>query len=763
MNTCTDKRFADMLYAYELGLLGEEETRELEIHLLECDDCFARASQLDPAMRLIRESERIREEILKDEAAESPGEPAKSKAPGGWRRVIPIGLAAAALFILLIVQPWEIRISPRQEAEAAENRLVILNFRNLVDPADTSRLGEITASLLITDLSDSRLVDVVSSQRLDELRSLEDSGEGDSLSTRQAKAVARRARARWMLEGDILQVQPRLEITVQLLEVPSGDLVASRRVTGDDGESIFSLVDKLSAGVKDDLPLRPIDRDDLDQKVADVTTHSTDAYRWYLEGVGNMNKLYNAEAVAAFQKALQYDSTMAMAYYYLSLLADADYLEKAVEYSDRTNRKERAQIMARKAAVDRDFEGAIAEMQRLVEDYPDDEEAHYRLGHYYLIANRRTEAVHEFERVVEIDPLYKVAYNQLAYAYLKAGEYDKSIVAINKYIEIAPDEANPYDSRGDIYAAAGNLKGAIASYKKALVIKPDFPHSLLYLGIMYLFDQRYTEADSCFIAYTQSGDSAYRRANGRLYRACIPVFQGDFDEALGLLDESLVADSLEDRADLTYQSAAQKHFLKALIYREQGKSDQVLVETRRSMEVVRSIHPGDTWSYQYMYAQFLAENGQFERAMTAAKELKQYLVKIGQKNMPDYWYAMGCTKLSRGDATGAVTDLAIARETNARVYTMYMTGRAYMEAGRVESAVAEFQKILGAFSVDRANWGIWSIKSHYYLGKAYEESRWYDRAAEQYRAFLDHWDGSKAAPDLQDDARQRLTALEARP
>lgn len=39
-------------------------------------------------------------------------------------------------------------------------------FDNLVDPGDSLRLGEIATNLLITDLSQSRYVNVVSSQRL---------------------------------------------------------------------------------------------------------------------------------------------------------------------------------------------------------------------------------------------------------------------------------------------------------------------------------------------------------------------------------------------------------------------------------------------------------------------------------------------------------------------------------------------------------------------------------------------------------------------
>ena len=43
---CTNKRFADMLHHYELGMLTDEQRREFELHLLECDYCFGRVEKL---------------------------------------------------------------------------------------------------------------------------------------------------------------------------------------------------------------------------------------------------------------------------------------------------------------------------------------------------------------------------------------------------------------------------------------------------------------------------------------------------------------------------------------------------------------------------------------------------------------------------------------------------------------------------------------------------------------------------------------------
>ena len=48
---------------------------------------------------------------------------------------------------------------------------------------------------------------------------------------------------------------------------------------------------------------------------------------------------------------------------------------------------------------------------------------------------------------------------------------------------------------------------------------------------------------------------------------------------------------------------------------------------------------------------------------------------------------------------------------------------------------------------------------HYYLGQAYEQSRWRDRAIEQYETFLDIWKDADARLESVEDAKARLARL----
>ncbi len=64
MNTaCTDNDIGTLLHAWELGFLDDRESEQLEVHLLTCDYCFAKASALSDEMLVLDRSSDARDTI----------------------------------------------------------------------------------------------------------------------------------------------------------------------------------------------------------------------------------------------------------------------------------------------------------------------------------------------------------------------------------------------------------------------------------------------------------------------------------------------------------------------------------------------------------------------------------------------------------------------------------------------------------------------------------------------------------------------------
>jgi hypothetical protein len=85
-----------------------------------------------------------------------------------------------------------------------------------------------------------------------------------------------------------------------------------------------------------------------------------------------------------------------------------------------------------------------------------------------------------------------------------------------------------------------------------------------------------------------------------------------------------------------------------------------------------------------------------------------------------------------------------------------------VESGRLGEAVDLLEDGLNRYDWVRATTPIWSIKAHYYLGRAYEGSGWDSKAIDQYEIFVGTWKDADPGIHVLEDARERLALLKSR-
>ncbi len=762
MSGCGNRRFEELLHAYELGMLTDQERGELEIHLLECSHCFAKVEHLTGAAQIMRRDSDIRTLVKElDTAFETEGYTAVERdrtSPTRRARLalIPFSAIAALLLLFFILKDWTLVFEPTQEVRAAENRLAIMYFDNLTDPVDSQKLAEIVTSLLTTSLSESRSLQVISSQRIYDI--LKQLGQ-DSIRVvdRQlASQVAAIAKARWMVTGSILHMRPSLMVSAQVADVSTGTLVGSQSVIADSTETVFSIADKLATGIRRDLKL-PTSLPQEIPSVADVTTHSAGAYYYYIKGVDYYYKQYEGEAVECFRKALQSDSAFAMAYYYLAALdftPQRDVLmAKAVTYADKASERERHYIRSGAALTSGDLAQAVSELEQLLDRHPDEKQALLRLGACQYYQRRYQEAINSFNAALALDSLYKEPYDFLAYAYDRIGNAEMSILAINKYVALAPNDAGPYKSRGDLYALNGRLGDAIRSYRKALEIKPDFWPSIDALGIMHVFMGDYVAAESCFHALANASDKVFR-ASARNDEAFLLLNQGRLREAVESLDTSISQDLRENLQDC----ANYKSLMKALVYEEQGKLDKAVTELDQYMAVAGPRREKASYS---LYVKLLTDVCDTTRAAQVTAELGKDL-EGANADSSLYWCACGLMERARGHATSSLAYLEKATKETRDFFAGYNLALGYLNSQKLAEAVARFEKLISSYKSQRLFYGTYNVKMHYYLGIAYEESNWHEKAIEQYQMFLNTWMSSDPGIKAVEDAKARLAHLRTR-
>ncbi|MEN8007592.1 MAG: FlgO family outer membrane protein [Candidatus Krumholzibacteriota bacterium] len=690
--------------------------------------------------------------------AADPGPPHRSRAKL-WLPVIAVAIVVA---VQLIFQPFKVENTSDRPATAGENTLAVMYFENMVDRADSSRLGEIATNLLITDLSEADNVKVLSSQRLYDILKLKGK-EGAKLIDREtATEVAQHAGARRMLLGSILQTEPHVLITAQLVDVGTGEIEASQRVSGEAGERVFALIDRLSDEVRKDLELPAGSSAATEVSVADATTHNREAYRSYLEGIEYERRYYFEQALEAFKRAAELDSDFAMAHYAVARRSpnsteSRHEIELAKKLSSSLGQREKRYINSKYASLHSDIETAIREMELLIEAYPDEKDAYFRLGNLYQSRDEQR-AIEYYRRAVEIDPLFRDAYNQLAYRYQSLNEFDNAIWAITQYINVAPDEPNPYDSRADMYAQNGKLDQAIESYRKALAIDPEFHMSRAGLGHMYLFKRDYEEARKAYQVLVDADNPTWR-TDGRAYLAYIPLAQGQWEEATRILHEGIAADQ-QETGDYQYFGPVLKLYSVAVancsVTWEEG-----LAFTRSGIDLFRRFDPAfpfGAWEATELFWQLKGGQITPAEADSSFAGLRRKVENESPLNLPALDWVGGNIAMEQGRFHDAIESFGEAVSVTKPWFWYYPLLVCYLEVGRIDEAVELAERLLRWHSDLRAAF-LLGVKIHHLAGKVYQAAGQSDKAIEQFELFLMIWKNADPVFPEIDDAKQRLEFL----
>ncbi|HSH00646.1 MAG TPA: tetratricopeptide repeat protein [candidate division Zixibacteria bacterium] len=634
-------------------------------------------------------------------------------------------------------------------------------FDNLSDPSDSNRMGEMCSDLLITGLSDNPDIHILSSQRIyDILKKLGKEGQRQ-VDLETANTIAKEAHARWMLVGKIIQTNPLL-VTTQILDTYTGDLRAAQRSAAESGENIFEQFDRLAAEVRQDLGL------DVDSgaNLAEMITTSPEAYRFYLEGVEHCQKFYKPQALDAFRLALQLDSTMAMAYFYIArhrLGGDRkEMMDKAMRYSDKLPESQRRYVRALYEFVNGNLTEAITILEEAISRDSTDKDAYNDLaGMYLLIPGGIPDALKARKKVVELDPVNDHALNECAMNFLSLREYDSAAAYAARVIELVPEQANPYDTYALTLLTQGRYRDAADNFLKALSINPrlTYTHDVLARLYAYLGDQKMF--DSCLALKMQLGTPNYR-ASARYDAATFFRYTGAFGDAAAITQDGIRNDSLE--VDPAKTGMYPLMFtLKSWCYRELGAFDSARSAAERSVAESRSFGPSTQIVTASDLAMALASQGDVAGSRAALSSAAESLKSTSRSTSHAvYQTALGWLTFHAGAPDSAVAILQRAAEIDVEYYrpcVEFYLAQIYIERGQSQLAIPLLEN--WTVRIENLNWQEpeMFVKAYYFLGRAYQDLNERDQAVAHYRRFLDRWGGSSDRLPLVEEARVRLAQL----
>jgi eukaryotic-like serine/threonine-protein kinase len=688
-----------------------------------------------------------------------------------FKYVLVAGVVVLLVVGVLIFNPFSLQIGPQKTSATSEkSSLAVLYFQNIADPQDKEHTGDMLADLLITSLSQSKEIEVISRERLYDIQK-ELQADSKSITPDMATKVAQRAGVTTMLLGSILQQEPMLAVTARLIDVKSGKIINSQRVTGFTSKEIFSLVDTLALLVRNDLSVVPAAPSDS-KPVADVSTNSPEAYRSYIEAVDLNNKFYYAEANAAFRKTIELDSNFAMAYYSYATsnapLGEAErraLIEKAYALSARLPERERLVIRnTYVAGIENNPSKAIGLMEEYVGKYPHDKSAYQTLGVFYGLTGQFDRALQTYQRGLRIDSLDKTAWNAVAYCMAGFNRGPEALSAIERYMQLAPAEPNPYDSKGDIYMLLGQPDSAISWWKNALSFRSDFPSSGK-IASAYLLRGDYTNAEKYFRQF-----AAPQGDQGKGIIEWLPV---KFDAHRGQLRQAVRMASGLVR---TYrEQKAQDRFVEGLYeliaFTEESGDYPAAEKLSQEFALQSAKDSSNMIRGRVVLAYALERNGKHQLAASVMNDLHRVSDRPSQFGRAAMDYADGLLAYEAGTYDPALAHFESGlRLTIPNHPPQYYLALTLLKLGRVPEAIAELRRFewyspisnppFDATFLPLSNrWPIYSVKAHYWLGVAYEQQGKKEEAMREYRTFLNIWkDADFKSPEL-DGARARLASL----
>ncbi len=679
----------------------------------------------------------------------------------------------------------------RQELESpvrSQRPLAVISFENQTGDETYDYLRRTIPNLLITNLERSEYLRVVTWERLHDLLKHLGKDHVDVIDRDLGFELCRMENIDTIVLGSFTKAGQMFATDVKILDVKTKKLLGSSNAKGRGIDSILTgQIDRLSREIISRLGISEDKMKKKEKSIAEVTTTSMEAYRYFLRGRDSYEKLYNEEARRYLEKAIELDPSFAVAHLYLAWIHDRlrdnkarnAAFEKAKVLSDRATEKERLYIEAAYVrTLEQDADKRFQILKKIARKYPGEKRVHQRLASHYRGNRQFYQAVEEYKKVLELDPNYGWAINELAYMYTDIEEFDRAAEYFQRYAEISPGDANPIDSMGELYFRMGRLDEAIDQYKEALEIKPDFYYAYWEIAYVYALKEMYRESLEWLDRYIERAPSLGTRAEGCRWKSFYRCWLGDIDGALA--EAQKLEDVAREHSSELWITEADR--MRGWIYYDRQELALSRKRFQHSLDAIKKnpsehIPPGLSYSpvvseqirvlkagYDFALAMVSLKEGDIDAAVTGLEDIRPVIPEQAELLQAEIWLAKDsadqaietCRKASAwripymsNTAGMLIYNLPFHKDTLAR---------AYLSAGRPEKAVAEYERLI-SFRPHGRDRRLIHPMFHYRLADLYREQNRTDHALEQYDRVLEIWKTGGARLEEVHSAQRKVEEL----
>jgi DNA-binding SARP family transcriptional activator len=629
------------------------------------------------------------------------------------------------------------------------------------------------ADMLATNVARARGVQVLSTVRLYEF--LRQTGDGHDSTAAALATAARDAGATELVDGALYErADGSLRLDLRRIDLATGDVRGAYTVSGRD---VFALTDSGTARLVAELGATT-----PSGSIADFTTRSLAAYRYYEDGIRAYGRGDRLAASRAFDAAVAEDSTFAMAVYYSSIVGDfarvsdqVQRLRRAVQLAERATERERLIILG-------DYARAIlspallAYADSLSTRYPNEVYGPLYRGVAHLEAGEFLEAIPVFERVLASDSLALqgtaaecsacVAIAGVELAYEGADSLDAAERTARRWLRLQPFSTAARTTLALLLDIRGHPAEALATARAGKELDITYDDALTFAAEHHIGNGDFEAADTLLLNEMRSGNER-RRSEAVWQLALSHRHQGRLVEALGEAREWRKADDRVSGGTALSRTAVG---LEAQILLEQGayRAAAALFDSVAQFHVPYEMPTAFAFRSAWMLTQSanaLAAAGDtvaVARLIDSVRALGE--LTISGRNRLLHHYVRGLLLTARGDTAGAVSEFRAAIHSPFIGYTRtnLELGRLLVATGRARDAIAILQPALRA-RLEGSQLYVSRTELHEALARAWDGAGVRDSAVAHYRAVVSAW--RRADPPFAPRVRAaqlRLASLGAR-
>jgi len=689
--------------------------------------------------------------------------------------LIPVILTTVlVLAVLLIWHPWKKKTILLPSSEKPS--LAVLYFENNTGDENLEYLRSGLSEWLITDLSQSRFLNVISGDKIYSSLKRLNLLENAKYSTEDLTKVAELVYADHVLKGSYIKVGDNFVITAMLQKPGTSEMVSSIQARCLGEEEIPEKVDELTRKIKQDLALSPQQiAADIDHEVGKITTNSLEAFKLYSEGRNLHHETEYRKSIEKMEKAIEIDPQFAMAfrsmgvsYNNMLLFSEATkFHRKAFELKDRLSDRERylieGEFYREREAT---YAEAIESYSKLLELYPDDPIGNTNFGIIYHSIEEYDKAARLYKVLTQGNDPSPFSVMNLANVYRAQGLYDKALNELEYYRDNITDNAVIHGELSDHYFLQGKFELAMAECEKAISLNPDGIHYKIRKGRIAQCQGDLRTAEEIYREVLESKELGWH-LYVRVVLGTLHALKGQFSE---VENQFHMAVELAEKLDDKWWEATARTML-AFTQLRTGEPERALTEVEMAWEAGVA-QESQSWQERALFLKglsFVGMNDMVEAEKTA-EELRKFIENgMNSKLIRDYYYLQGMMEMEKGHYSQAVDLFERAKrylyqENSFGPFdcdqTLFADPRAlaYFQMGDLEQAKEEYERIQSIIT-GRLYYGDVYVRSFYMLGKIHEEQGKKAKAIENYEKFLDLWkDADPGFPEVE-DVKKRLAEL----